>query len=138
MVTPGWRRLFAEVGALLDGLPGTVRVTGGAPDLRLPVGDTAIACVAVALTAAAGLQAQRNGSQPPEVWVDAAHTAAAVRSEAHLHVAGRPLWASGSLHCRGSGGRPTGGCVRTPITRGTAMRCCVRLAQVRTSMRWDR
>jgi hypothetical protein len=57
----------------------------------LPVGDAAIACVAVALTAAAGLQAQRNGSQPPEVWVDAAHTAAAVRSEAHLHVAGRPL-----------------------------------------------
>lgn len=93
MVTPGWRRLFAEVGTLLDGSPGTVRVTGGAPDLpsRLPVGDAAVACVAVALTAAAGLQAQRNGSEPLEVWVDAAHTAAAVRSEAHLQVAGRPL-----------------------------------------------
>ncbi|MGH3687408.1 MAG: hypothetical protein ACRDQY_20765 [Pseudonocardiaceae bacterium] len=93
MVVPGWRRLFAEVGTFLGGVPGTVRVTGDAADLssRLPVEDAVAACVAVALTAAAGLQAQRNGLEPREVWVDAAHTAAAVRNEAHLHLNGRPL-----------------------------------------------
>ncbi len=69
-----------------------VVVTGqpGGLSSRLPTGDAAVACVVTALTAAARLQRQRCGHQP-QVGLDAAHVAAAVRSEAHLRLNGRSL-----------------------------------------------
>ncbi len=92
MVKDGWRRLLAEAGRCLDHSPPEVEVVGGATALpsRLPVSDTAVACVAEALTTAALLQQQRCGSAP-EVRVDAAHVLAAVRSEAYLQLNGQPV-----------------------------------------------
>lgn len=83
-----WQKPYAEVAAALGVSPGAVIVSGEAGGLpsRLPVGDTAIACVASALAAAA-----RLGDGPIEVRLDAGHVAAAVRSEAHLQVDGRSL-----------------------------------------------
>src|SRR6185437_5325836 len=63
----------------------------GAPGLlpsRLPVEETAIACTAAALLAAAALHAQRGGDGgsrgAPAARFDRAHIAAAFRSEAYL------------------------------------------------------
>jgi len=83
--------LFAEAAGFLGLAPEPVLVDG-APDglpSRLPAGDAAVACVATALTAAAALQRQRGGPRPRQVRLDAAHVAAAVRSEAYLRVNGR-------------------------------------------------
>jgi hypothetical protein len=91
MLDGGWRPLLAEAAGSL-GLrpePVMVRETAGGLPSRLPAGDTAVACVAVALSAAAGLQRQRGGPRPRQVRLDAAHVAAAVRSEAHLEIGGR-------------------------------------------------
>lgn len=81
-----WRRPYAEAMAFLGCTPKPVTVLGvpaGLPS-SLPVGDIAVACVATALAAAAGLERQRNGGRPPRLRIDARHVAAAVRSEAHL------------------------------------------------------
>jgi hypothetical protein len=92
-VTGGdWRSLLAEAaGSLgLAAVPLTVEgIPGGLPS-TLPAGDTAVACVATALTAAAGLQCQRGGRRP-RVRLEAVHVTAAVRSEAHVRVNGRGL-----------------------------------------------
>src|SRR6516165_68093 len=98
MTDDGWRSLAAEAAAFLDLPPGPLTVDGtprGLPS-RLPAGDTAVACVATALTAAAGLWGQRgeqhgdqHGGTLPQARLDAAHVTAAVRSEAHLRVDGR-------------------------------------------------
>ncbi len=88
----GWRRIAVEAVGIAGLAPEAVVVTGqpsGLPS-RLPVGDAAVACVAAALTAAAGLQQQRCGPRSLEVHLDAAHVAAAVRSEAYLRVNGEP------------------------------------------------
>lgn len=58
-----WRRPYAEAMAFLGCTPKPVTVLGvpaGLPS-SLPVGDIAVACVATALAAAAGLERQRNG-----------------------------------------------------------------------------
>ena len=60
---------------------------------RLPAEDTAIACAAAALLAAAALSAQcaDAGSRgSPAAQLDRGHVAAAFRSEAHLRVNGEP------------------------------------------------
>jgi hypothetical protein len=89
-MTDGWRSLAAEAAAFLDLPPGSLTVDGtphGLPS-RFPAGDTAVACVATALTAAAGLWRQR-GEPAPRARLDAGHVTAAVRSEAYLRVDGR-------------------------------------------------
>lgn len=85
-VYEGWRRPFTELVGLVGCPRANPLVTGvtGLPS-TLPVGDVAVACVATALTAAAGLSDQRGGAAP-RAGVNAAHVAAAVRSEAHLRV----------------------------------------------------
>jgi hypothetical protein len=87
----GWWPLFVEAAGFLGRSPEPVVVAGSPGGLpsRLPVGDTAVACVATALTAAAGLQTQRGGPRSPRVQLDAAHVAAAARSEAYVQVNGR-------------------------------------------------
>ena len=59
---------------------------------RLPVEDTAIACIGAALLAAAALHAQRGGDcgsrGSPTARLDMGHVAAAFRSEAYLRVNG--------------------------------------------------
>lgn len=91
MTGEGWQQLLAEAAGFLDLPPEPVVVTGAAGGLpsRLPAADTAVACAAAALSAAAGLQRHRGGPRPRQVRLDAGHVAAAVRSEAHLRVDGR-------------------------------------------------
>ncbi len=90
MTGAGWRPLFTEAAGFLECSPEPVRVAGrvAGPPSRLPVGDAAVACVATALAAAAGLWARRGGPRGV-VRLDAAHVAAAVRSEAYVQVGGR-------------------------------------------------
>ena len=61
---------------------------------RLPVEDTAIACTAAALLAAAALHAQRGGDcgsrGSPTARLDLGQVAAAFRSEAYLRINGEP------------------------------------------------
>ena len=82
-----WQRPYSEALAALGVPPVALRVDGepGGLPSRLPVGDTAVACVATALTAAARL---RPGG-PNAIGLDAGQVAAAVHSEAHLRVDGR-------------------------------------------------
>src|SRR5215467_14198246 len=89
MTYEGWRPLFADAAGFLGLSPEPVIVAGvpGGLPSRLPAGDAAIACVATALTAAAVLQRHRGGLRP-QVQLDAAHVATAIRSEAHLRVNG--------------------------------------------------
>lgn len=92
MVDDSWRRMLREAVGFL-GRPLPELTVDGAPvglPSALPVGDVAVACVAAALTAAAGLAQQRSG-RAVAVQVDAAHVAAAVRSEAYLRLNGRSL-----------------------------------------------
>lgn len=92
MVDDSWRRMLREAVGFL-GRPPPQLTVGGAPGglpSALPAGDAAVACVATALTAAAGLAQQRSG-RAVTVHVDAAHVAAAVRSEAYLRLDGRSL-----------------------------------------------
>ncbi len=91
MLGDGWRSLFAEAARFLGLSPEPVIVAGTAAGLpsRVPAGDAAIACIATALTAAAGVQRQRGGPLRPRVQLDAAHVVTAVRSEAHVRVNGR-------------------------------------------------
>ena len=60
---------------------------------RLPVEDVAIACVGVALLAAAALHAGRGGEEWRDLRLDRGHVAAAVRSEAWVRVNGEPAGA---------------------------------------------
>jgi crotonobetainyl-CoA:carnitine CoA-transferase CaiB-like acyl-CoA transferase len=114
-----WPGLLAEAWAALDGdtaadgqaagpvaapvagrtgrLPAGLEVlwVSGTPGLlpsRLPVEETAIACTAAALLAAAALHAQRGGDGgsrgAPAARLDRAHVAAAFRSEAYLRIGG--------------------------------------------------
>jgi CoA-transferase family III len=93
MTGRGWWPLFAQAAGFLDHSSVSVDVVGdpGGLPSRLPVADTAVACVATALTAAANLHGQRGGLGPPRVRLDAAHVAAAVRSEAAVGVNDRGL-----------------------------------------------
>src|ERR1700722_753308 len=107
-----WRRLLGQAWAGLDraeldraGLDreaadgaawtGGLGVTGEPGQLpsRLPVEDVAIACVGVALLAAAALHAGRGGEEWRELRLDRRHVAAAVRSEAWVRVNGEPAGA---------------------------------------------
>jgi hypothetical protein len=90
VVDDQWRSLLAEAAGTLDLPPGPLSVEGtpGGLPSRLPVADTAVACVATALTAAGALHYQRGGSQP-HVRLNAAHVTAAVRGEAYLRVNGQ-------------------------------------------------
>jgi hypothetical protein len=110
-----WPDLLAEAWTALDGdtaadgqaagpadgpaarLPAGLEVlwVSGAPGLlpsRLPVEETAIACTAAALLAAAALHVQRGGDGgsrgAPTARLDRAHVAAAFRSEAYLRIGG--------------------------------------------------
>jgi hypothetical protein len=85
-----WQPLFAEAARFLRLQPEPVLVDGGPAGLpsRLRTAETAVACVATALAAAAGLQRQRGGPRA-RVRLDSAHVAAAVRSETHLRVNGQ-------------------------------------------------
>lgn len=56
---------------------------------RFAVTDTAVACVGVALTAAAALRSQR-GAPVPALHLDRRHVAAAVRSERYFRVGDQP------------------------------------------------
>jgi CoA-transferase family III len=97
---PLWPRLLTQAWAALapsaPRAPATLYVSGKPGHLpsRLPVEDTAIACAAAALLAAAALQAQRGGESPgrggaaPSVRLDRGQVAAAFRSEAHLRLNG--------------------------------------------------
>jgi crotonobetainyl-CoA:carnitine CoA-transferase CaiB-like acyl-CoA transferase len=73
------------------GAAAEVRVDGEAGHLpsAYPVEDVAVACVSVALLAAAALHDQR-GHPTPVVRVERAHVADAVRSERYFRRAGRP------------------------------------------------
>jgi hypothetical protein len=80
----GWRRAFADAVGALGCSPEAPVVTGvpaGLPS-RLPVGEAAVGCVAAALGVAAE-------SRRVSAALDAAHVAAAVRSEAYVRVDGR-------------------------------------------------
>jgi hypothetical protein len=93
MLDEHWRRPFAELVGFVGCSPEPPVVTGvpdGLPS-RLPVGHAAVACVSTALAAATGLGRQRGKAGPPRVEMDAAHVAAAFRSEVHLRVNGRAL-----------------------------------------------
>ena len=84
-----WRQLLSETwAAVSDGAPppAGLTVTGAPGHLpsSLPVEDTALACTAAALLAAARLH------QAKRVTLDRAGLAAAYRSEAHLKVNGTP------------------------------------------------
>jgi hypothetical protein len=87
MARIAWQGPYADALAALGVSPVALRVDGepGGLPSRLPVGDTAVACVATALTAAARL---RPGA-PNAIGLDAGQVAVAVRSEAHLRVDGR-------------------------------------------------
>jgi len=99
---PLWPGLLAQAWAALDGdarLPAGLEVlwvsgTPGRLPSRLAVEETAVACTAAALLAAAALHAQRGGDDgsrsSPAARLDRAHVAAAFRSEAYLRVAGQP------------------------------------------------
>jgi hypothetical protein len=86
-----WPRLLAQAWAELGGpagVPDRLVVTGqpgGRLPSRLPVEDTAIACAGAALLSAAVMG---GGSLPARL--DAAHVAAAFRSEAQVRVNGEP------------------------------------------------
>ena len=90
MIDDQWRSLLAEAAGALDlpPVPLTVEGAPGGLPSRLPVADTAVACVATALTAAAALRYQRGGSQP-HARLHTAHVTAAVRGEAYLRVNGQ-------------------------------------------------
>lgn len=83
------RPLFTDTTDALGVSPESVIVTGVPSGLpaRLPVGDTAVACVGTALAAAVGLQHQRTGTRSA-AHLDAGHVAAAARSEQLVRVAG--------------------------------------------------
>ncbi len=97
-----WTRLLAEAWAALDPVdalepdhpdadPGPLEVTGrpGRLPSHLAVEDTAIACAAAALLAAADWQARRGGSRPrTALGLDRGHVAAVFRSEAQLRING--------------------------------------------------
>ena len=102
-----WPALLAEAWAALaaDGASADLRLPAGLEMLwvsgspghlpsRLPVEDTAIACTAAALLAAAALHAQRGGDcgsrGSPAARLDREHVAAAFRSEAYLRINGEP------------------------------------------------
>lgn len=86
-----WRQLHTEATAFLDRPVAEVEIRGDAVlPSRLPVMPTAIGCIGAALSAAAGLYELRTGARP-RARLDAAHAAAAVRSEAWLRVAGQPM-----------------------------------------------
>jgi hypothetical protein len=85
-----WPRLLAEAWTELDlgettGVPPGLLVTGDRGHLpsRLPVEDTAVACAAAALLAAAA-----RGPGSASAQLDRGHVAAAFRSEAYLRVNG--------------------------------------------------
>jgi hypothetical protein len=91
MTDEGWRPLFVDAAGFLGDSSEPVEVVGGPAGLssRLPVGETAVACVATALRAAAGLWTRRGGPRSRQARLDAAHVAASVRSEAYVRVRGR-------------------------------------------------
>jgi hypothetical protein len=63
MTDEGWWPLFVQAARFLGHSPEPVDVDGSPAGLpsRLPVGETAVACVVIALTAAAGLWTRRTG-----------------------------------------------------------------------------
>ena len=94
-----WQRMLMAARAALEaGQPPTTARTPIDIDVtntqihvesRLPVRDTAIACVGISLLAGASLQEARSGGRPlPEL--DAGHAIAAVRSESLLRHGGEP------------------------------------------------
>jgi crotonobetainyl-CoA:carnitine CoA-transferase CaiB-like acyl-CoA transferase len=94
-----WRALLTEAwDALALGgepvkVPCDLEVRGaGRLQSRLPVEDTAIACIGTALLAAAALQAQRGAASPSlSAALPREDVAAAVRSEAYLRLDGEPV-----------------------------------------------
>jgi CoA transferase family III len=77
-----WAALVAEEPATQAHCPLPVELTGGSGDLASPfaVAETAVACIGVALMAAACLQHQRDGSAA-NLRLNRSHAEAAVRSE---------------------------------------------------------
>ena len=101
LLAEAWAALTGPDGTALAAAPVRVTVTGQAGRLvsRFAVEETAIACVAAALVAAACLQQQR-GASVREVTLDRGHVAAAVRSERYF-----------------SGARQSGGLGFAPLSR---------------------
>ncbi|HET6794495.1 MAG TPA: CoA transferase [Acidimicrobiales bacterium] len=89
LITQVWTGIAGEAS-----LPAPLGVSGppGLLPSRLRAEDAAVACVGVALMAAAALGRQRSGSVSA-ASVDRAAVAAAVRSERHFRVDGRPAGA---------------------------------------------
>ncbi|HYW26041.1 MAG TPA: CoA transferase [Terriglobales bacterium] len=90
LLNRAWAATAGEGEAALPGPPAPLRVTGPVGHLpsRFPVEDAAIACVGAALLAAAALPRQRSDREP-DVAVDRAHVAAAVRSESLFRLGDR-------------------------------------------------
>ena len=93
LLTQAWAALATDRDADAVPVPADLDVhgAGGLLSSRLPVEDTATACIATALLAAAALSAQRTGQPPRPVRLARGHVAAAVRSETYLRCAGEPL-----------------------------------------------
>src|SRR5688572_2546584 len=90
LINQAWAELTGGAAASPTSLPTSLELTGRAGQLpsRFAVEETAVACVAVALLAAAHLQQQR-GSGVNVVGLDREHVAAAVRSERHFRRGGQ-------------------------------------------------
>jgi crotonobetainyl-CoA:carnitine CoA-transferase CaiB-like acyl-CoA transferase len=91
LIAQTWAATAGEGEGALPEAPARLRVTGASGHLpsRYPVEDAAVACVGAALLAAAALWRQRGGPEP-DVTVDRAHVAAAVRSESFFRRGDRP------------------------------------------------
>jgi len=94
LIDEAWAALVRGPGDIQPSRARRVTVTGrpaGQPS-NLRVEDAAIACIGVALMAAMALQEQGSGTATPvETTLDRAHVSAAVLSERHFRLSGRPF-----------------------------------------------
>ena len=91
LIEQAWLDLAADASGAAPAPPALVEVEGdpGSLPSRLAAGETAVACVAAALLAAAGLHTERGGDRVP-LGLDRGHVAAAFRSERYFRKGGRP------------------------------------------------
>ena len=91
LINEAWRGLAADASGAAPAAPAVVELTGdpGGLPSQLAAGETAVACVATALLAAAGFHAQR-GADRVRIGLDRGHVAAAFRSERYFRKGGRP------------------------------------------------
>jgi len=91
LVSEAWTTLVSDpAGAYVAQPPLTVSGPSGGLASHLRVEDTAVACVGVALMAAATLHRPQHATADGAVSVERAHVSAAVQSERYFRVAGGP------------------------------------------------